>query len=363
VSAEKDPYKTVTSMREIAQRLGVTHATVSMALRDDSRISLQRRRQIKAYAAKVGYRPDPLLQQLAAYRKGQRILPLESCIAWLNDWSRPEDYHQRREFHNYWLGAVAAAERLGYRLEEFALRKVAPDWQALSRILVARGIRGVVIPPHSAPFRFASANWSDVAVVKIGFSINDLPVHTAGADQYAGGRMAATNMLRAGRQRIGCVISDVLERSTRGNFTAGFLHARDSHVAKKYRIPPLVLGLADLRKAEKVFLEWLDRNQPDAILFSPANVVRWVKESRRSIPDNVALAAISISDSPINSGLDQLPQEIGRAAIELVTSLIIQRQFGLPEICRRMLIDPVWHAGEECPIEQEEAAGHPGLPK
>jgi DNA-binding LacI/PurR family transcriptional regulator len=343
------------SLREIARQLGVSHATVSMALRNDCRISSKRRQEIQDRAAKLGYRPDPLLKQLAAYRKSCGTVPVESCIAWLNDWDPPRHYYQFREFHNYWHGAVAAAERLGYRLEEFRLREFARDGENLSRVLAARGIRGVVIPPHSKQqFRFSSANWRDLAVVKIGFSISDLPAHTAGADQYAGGRIAALKMLQAGRQRIGCVLSEDLERNTRGNFAAGFLQARDSRIPKKQRITTLRLDTTDMRKARKSFLDWFAQSRPDAILFSSAPIERWVRAAGGKVPNQVALAAISILDSPITAGLDQLPREVGRAAVELVDSMIVQRQFGLPEHPRCLLIDPVWVFGKECPPPKKE---------
>jgi DNA-binding LacI/PurR family transcriptional regulator len=345
------------SLREIARQLGISHATVSMALRNDLRISSKRRREIQDRAAKLGYRPDPLLKQLAAYRKSCGKVPVESCIAWLNDWDPPGYYHQLKEFHNYWLGAAATAERLGYRLEEFCLREFARDGEKLSRVLTTRGIRGIVVPPHSKQqFRFSSANWRDFAVVKIGFSISDLRAHTAGADQYAGGRIAALKMLEAGRQRIGCVLSEDLERNTRGNFAAGFLHTRDARITKKHQIAALELNTDDMPNAQKRFLDWFAHNKPDAILFSSAPIERWVRAAGCKVPGQVALAAISVLDSSVASGLDQLPQEVGRAAIELVDSLIVQRQFGLPEHPRCLLIDPVWVFGQECPRPKKQKA-------
>lgn len=54
----------VVSIKDIACRAGVSDAAVSMALRDNPRISLARREQIKQIAREMGYRPNLLARAL-----------------------------------------------------------------------------------------------------------------------------------------------------------------------------------------------------------------------------------------------------------------------------------------------------------
>ena len=74
------------SLRDIARNLNVSHVTVSLALRDDPRIRLERRREIQAAAKALGYEPDPMLASLSAYRQAKRTKPIHSTVAWLNHW-------------------------------------------------------------------------------------------------------------------------------------------------------------------------------------------------------------------------------------------------------------------------------------
>src|SRR5690606_34850556 len=98
-------------------------------------------------AEEMGYKPDPMLAALANYRRGKNTIPITASIAWLNAWPEPEKLRGFKEFDCYWQGAFAAAEKFGYRLEEFQFGKgFTPE--RLHQILSTRGIRGMLIPPH-----------------------------------------------------------------------------------------------------------------------------------------------------------------------------------------------------------------------
>ena len=72
---------------------------------------------------------------------------LSSTVAWINQWADPRELRRWHEFDSYWKGANAAAEQLGYRLEEFvAGRDLSHD--RLQKILQARGVR-VLNPPRA----------------------------------------------------------------------------------------------------------------------------------------------------------------------------------------------------------------------
>ena len=49
------------SLRDVARSVGVSHVTVSLALRGDPRVSAARRKEVEIAAKRLGYRPDPML--------------------------------------------------------------------------------------------------------------------------------------------------------------------------------------------------------------------------------------------------------------------------------------------------------------
>ena len=71
---------------DIAKRVGVSHSTVALALRNHHRISEKRRKQVHRVAAEMGYAPDPLLAALASYRAQIQPAKLQNAIVWLNHW-------------------------------------------------------------------------------------------------------------------------------------------------------------------------------------------------------------------------------------------------------------------------------------
>ena len=134
------------TMADVAARLGVSRIAVSMALRDHHRISLDLRRRVKRVAREMGFVPDPFLSALAAHRR-QRVLAKDhGVLAWINHWKDPQRLRQFREFDLYWQGAGKAAVKFGYRVDEIRWE---PDYspKRLEKILLARGIEGVLLPP------------------------------------------------------------------------------------------------------------------------------------------------------------------------------------------------------------------------
>ncbi len=60
------------TMAHVAKRAGVHVTTVSLALRNHPSLPEHTKERIRALAAEMGYRPDPSLRALMAYRKRQR---------------------------------------------------------------------------------------------------------------------------------------------------------------------------------------------------------------------------------------------------------------------------------------------------
>lgn len=182
--SKPDPKPARVSLRDIAKRIGVSHVTVSLALRDHSRISLVVRQKIRQAAEEMGYRPDPMLSALANYRKGKSAAPITATIAWINAWDDPPALRSHKEFDLYWKGAAATAEKFGYRLEEFQLGGHSKP-QRLHQILASRGIRGLLLPPQRPHPNWGDFPWGEYSVVRFGRSLQDPRTHLVTADQVA----------------------------------------------------------------------------------------------------------------------------------------------------------------------------------
>jgi LacI family transcriptional regulator len=105
-------------LRDLAQKAGVSHVTISRALRNDPSISAKHREEVKKLAEEMGCRPDPVLSALAAYRFAKPSHKIQSALAWVNRFKDPRQWRKFSELKAYWTGAEKAAERFGYHLEE-----------------------------------------------------------------------------------------------------------------------------------------------------------------------------------------------------------------------------------------------------
>jgi len=339
------------SLRDIARKLNVSHVTVSLAMRNSPRISAARREEIHALATKLGYRPDPMLASLVAYRNRKRLKPIAATLAWINRWPDPKELRRHREFDAYWEGAREAADSLGYRVEEFTIG-AGMSTSRLNTILMARGVTGLLIPPHPArtPWSDFGLDWSHFAVVRFGFSVADLRTHMVGNDQMRSSELAIKRMGELGYRRIGYISAGSEESGTDANFRMGYLRGHETMGFSP--LEPLLIEAADIQAPAAIaqLKTWMKRSRPDAILTTVAGVYDALKQLKYNIPTDVGLACTSARDGvKIDAGIDQNPVEIGRVAAQALIEQINRQERGMPEHCRRILVESKWTDGSTLP--------------
>lgn len=336
------------SLRDVARVVGVSHVTVSLALRGDARVSVARRTEVTAVAQRLGYRPDPMLASLSAYRQSKRPVTIRSTIAWLNQWRDPRALRKFGEFAAYWNGAAAAAEKLGYRLEEFALGKDLSG-PRLGKILFTRNVRGLLIPPHRDGLVLPDFDWSPFSIVRLGLSVPHPRAHIVTSDQANCAGMAFGKARELGYRRIGYVSSRHFDLNTGGNFRAGYLGAQDAALPERERLAPLYLQDGLVLKDALQLRRWLNKVKPDAIITTLGHLPPLLAEIGYEVPRDLAVATLSMLDGNFDSGVDQNSEEIGHVALSTLASLIHQNERGIPQYCRRILVEGRWVQGASLP--------------
>jgi LacI family transcriptional regulator len=336
------------SLRDVALKVGVSHVTVSLALRGDTRISASRRTEVEAAARKLGYRPDPMLSSLASYRMSKRQVGVRATIAWINQWPDPRELRRHKEFDAYWRGARDCATRLGYRLQSF---EVEPEMHAprLEQILAAQNIHGILLPPHSAGLSLPGFDWGNFSIVRLGTSVKVPRAHIVTSDQSNCASMVFARMWERGYRRIGYIASHRHDLNTGGNFRAGYLSAQNEHVPLRRHLDPLHLSeddpAADLRRLKT----WLKQVRPDGVIASSPNLADLLERAGCQVPRDLGVAATSLLDGHFSAGVDQNSLEIGRVAMTTLAALIHQNERGIPHYCRRILVEGRWVDGSSLP--------------
>ena len=339
------------TLRDIAARLGVSHVTISLGMRNHPSIPPARCREIQRVAEQMGYRPDPVLSALVVYRQQTRPVQIQSSIAWINHWDQPENLRKHREFDGYWRGASKAAEKFGYRLDEI---RWAADCSAkrFERILLTRNIRGVLIPPHRNPPDWGEFDWNKFSVIRFGMSVSAPDSHLVTADHLRAVVMAMGRIAQYGYQRIGMVVPRDFDRHLGGNYIGGF-YAAQKVFRSLHALPPLMteesLYRARNERAKAALKHWLESHKPDAILTTVPEVPGLLRELGYRIPEDIAVAGTSITDVPVDSGINQNSEAIGRIAVEMLVAQINVNSRGEPEAPSRILVESLWQDGKTLP--------------
>lgn len=340
------PESSPVTLKDVANAVGVSAMTVSLALRNDPRIRPARRLAIQKIAESMGYRPNAMAAALVHQRWNVSAHPIAAELAWINCWKDPKQLRAFHEFELYWRGATQAAARCGFRLEEFVIGSDL-SFARLEGILQSRNIHGVLLPPHGGMAgrhpETASMDWSRYSVIRFGYSIPDFPAHIVSSNHTQGTLLAFREIHAHGYRRIGYVCH--ANPGTRAK--AGFLMAQ-TNIPPESRLPILEL---DVRQAGfRDLLEcWIRCHRPDAILTEMAELASLLSELGCRVPEDVALAATSVRDGNADAGICQNSEEVGRAAVETLISLIHQNQAGIPQLCREVLVDATWQDGSTLP--------------
>jgi DNA-binding LacI/PurR family transcriptional regulator len=345
------------TLKDVARAVGVSLATVSLAMRDDPRIPEARRKQVKEAAESMGYCANPAATMLAHFKRASTVPPVQAAMAWINAWPKPKQLRVWRDFDLYWQGAARAAQKFGYRLEEFFLNETISP-RRLQEILLARNIRGVLIPPHGHVFgagpalNWTAFDWDQFSVVRFGHTI-DLEIHSVTSDQTGNGMMAFNKILERGYKRIAFV-----GRADQARFFgAGFLWAQ-SQMPEDLRLPMFLFPERQDQarthdpKQQQRLTSWLKKTKPEAIFYDFNALPAMLHKAGYRVPEDIGLASTTVLDpgeQVVDAGLDQNSEEIGRVAVLVVLSQINDNARGMPPITRQVLVRGRWIDGASLP--------------
>jgi len=339
------------TLRDIARRIGISHATVSLALKNHPNISQRRKEEVQRVAKEMGYRPDPALSSLIAYRRGRKEVPIRSSIAWVNHAENPGELRKFKEFEAYWQGATEAAERFGYHLDEMIWSKDCSP-ERFEKIMFTRGIRGVLIPPHREQPDWGTFHWENFSVIRFGLSVRSPDSHIVTSDQMRMVMLAMEKIQAYGYRRIGFIIPMDFDVKVGGTFSGGYLVSQNI-LKLSPRLPILFTDGSTLRenptRAFREFENWMTKNRPDAILTASPETLDFLKKMNLSVPGDIAVAGTSISDVPVQAGINQNSFEIGSVAVETLVALIYANDRGKPNVPRRILVEGFWQDGPSLP--------------
>lgn len=326
------------TMKDVATKAGVSASTVCRALGLDPQIPAETRDRIKKVAAALGYRPDPLLSAFALRRRGSSSEI--TTIAYITNFPAADQWMQNPFYGPMFKGATAQALRNGYRLEHFWMREPGMTAERLGRILSNRGIAAVCIGPTPEARSRINFDWARFSCVTVGYSLLRPNLNRTTPHHFHGVLTAIRKLARLGYKRIGLCLFARTSRRVDDLWLAGALLAQQYHPGVQVKV-----FLFNDETLGQIAL-WVAAQNIDVILSDNQIALQELKRHGIQIPGDVDYATLNWTKSePEIAGINQRPDSIGAAAIDLVIAQLRRAERGIPTMPVTTMIEGEWVNG------------------
>ncbi|MET0262613.1 MAG: LacI family DNA-binding transcriptional regulator [Rariglobus sp.] len=339
-------------MQNIADAAGVSRMAVSYALRNNPKVPAATREHIKKIADGMGYRPDPLIQRLSVHLANARRSPHAGCIGYITTDHTRSAWQWIPAYRTAFTALVERAERLGYRIEEFWLSEPGMTAAKLSRILMHRGIAGIIVAPVPGGLKSPRLKWADFASVALGYSMRAPAVHRVVNHQLHTGLEAIRQLQRLGYQRIGlCVSRDQSDRVDNA-----WLHAIQFHHSQITSARRVASHVSEELTREGI-LRWVADERPDCLLIQDQRVRGYLLEAGYQVPEDLGVVMLdhNAASEPDFAGMNQRHDQIGAACVDVLVAQIHRSEKGLPAAPLTVMIDGVWVPGKTVRLKPRPA--------
>jgi DNA-binding LacI/PurR family transcriptional regulator len=305
----------MSSVREIAMRVGVSAATVSRVMNNDPRISEAiRKRVLKAanqsrYVPKVGTRSTTNIAML--YTDEPTLdSPFDSALM---------------------RGMGEKMDEFGFDLMILRGSRTRLPNETYTQMLIRKGVRGAVIRTTSKTRAICEEIASEgFPAVVVGDRFENPKVRFVSTDSRSGSRLAVEHLLKLGHQRI-AFCTNVVDDSDHTDRYRGYV---DALTAAGIEInPALILRTPAARAGGEQIIRrtWVGENLPTAIyLVDPMAAVGAMHEliaMGLKVPGDVSVVGFDDSElrhlmEPKMTAVCQDAAEVGREAFEMLHSII-----------------------------------------
>ena len=329
------------SLAAVAQAAGVSRMTVSRVLRNAGYAAPDTRQRVLETVERLGYRPHPMVSALMTQIHQGKLSQPDHVLAYLTNSPTRGGWQENPTYCQFFEGAVARGARRGYRVEEFWLGDHGFSAARLSRVLYARGVRGVIVGPITSSHGHLNLRWENFCTVAIGYSLLRPALDRVSNDQYDSTLTALRELRRQGYRRIGLVGGGPSAARVHYRWPSALL----MHQWRYGQIDDSLLHFPDVWRRDG-FLAWFRRTRVDALVTLEAEAYPWLVEAGYRVPEEVGVAHLDWSphQKPL-AGVDQRSAAVGAGAVDAVIERVNNNELGVPAFARTVALPGKWVAG------------------
>ena len=231
-------HKPVT-LRQIAKTAGVSHATVSLALRHARKIPATTRQRILEISSALGYRQNPAVAAWMADRRAKRRTANEEIIMYLNPFENELDWNEMPSITRFHAGAKRRAEELGFTWDDLWFRRQHMTVRRVGEVLRARGVRAVIVGSSPIAQSHMPLKWEFLIGIAQGLTLVRSNLSRT-CNNYAETAINALRSMRLlGYDKIALVIAPEANARCGALWLAGYL-VYVNRVAAAQQPPPFI---------------------------------------------------------------------------------------------------------------------------
>ncbi|RXK56348.1 LacI family transcriptional regulator [Oleiharenicola lentus] len=327
------------TMADIALRAGVHVSTVSRALNAQASVPTETRNRILSIATAMGYRIDPLTAALMRSRRLGRPASHKANLGFIVSESRKQAWRPRSWIWEVFGGAKEQAEHAGYSLEVFWAEHNESASAAFTRMLLARGIQGLILAPeHEAPLTF-NLDWEKFAVISLHYGPSKVipRFHQLVSNHFQSMIQVCRRCRELGYERVGLVLRDHPDTHYEyGRLILGAYQAAMDEAHRLHAVPPHTVRELD---PEDISV-WARQHQVDAIVqagggysaqFEPPALINRLRHHGYDIGGRQGLVIMAHRKEFDMAVVDERTEILGRTASRLLIEYIQQNQRGVPD--------------------------------
>lgn len=312
------------NMQSVAQAAGVSIMTVSRVIHQNPKVAKATRERVLAELHQQGYRRTPFLAAWNVRVRGD-IVSEHPNVVFLCGY--PERSIRKSLVAEIYRAVEEQAHTLGLTAGFFHADLKGHKWNAIPKVLEARGVRGVVLGPFPEGSQPIALPWERFAVVSTDYEQDLRGVNRAAQNHYSDIQRIFEHLLAGGYSRPGFVAMP----GTRNTQWLGAFLERQWWLPEADKIPVFRAGTSAPIAALQ---NWCKNFRPDIILFPFGKALKWIDglPSKPKAPDVfiLDLPPKRANDSANLAGMVYPAAAIGKAAVNLLAAQLRNYEQGLP---------------------------------
>jgi DNA-binding LacI/PurR family transcriptional regulator len=165
--------------------------------------------------------------------------------------------------------------------------------------------------------------------VTIGYGLTSPVLHRVTEDHHLGMKLAFESCLRSGYRRIGLAVVRQHNAMRRERWIGAYLYEQHQHLKPAERLP---IFMAETERPVVEAAAWLKATAPEILLADDPSAWRGA---------GVPTLGFALSAAHQYPGVQENNRGIGRRAADLLVSLVLRNERGLPASRQTVLVEPL----------------------